>query len=176
MAPTYESISNAYKTLGYPFKPFNVFGIRSEDYAANAFNDLVGWIDNKGNYACYEATTDPGVRKDGIAIMKAGFYPGLYKMGTHKNNPKHPCLQQVGKALFYRIKGGKLFDPTTLISTNIGANIHSTREDFTPERVDNFSLACQVIRRWQTHLRFLVICRQSGTKVFDYALFQEKEV
>lgn len=181
MTPTYDSIRAAYKTLGYPFKPFNIFGIRNSQYDTNTFNDLIGWIDDKGGWACFEATTDPGHAvggnkiPEGTAIMKSGFYPGLYRMGVHKGNPKHPALQQVAKAFFYRVKGGKLFDPTSIVSGIIGANLHSTRDGWTPTDVDNFSKGCQVIRRWMSHLRFLAKCRQSGVKLLDYALFQEKE-
>ncbi len=182
MNVTYDSIRKAYDTLGYPFKPFNIFGIRCAKYDTNDFNDLIGWIDDKGGFQCFNATTDPGhavggnKTPEGTAIMKAGFYPNLYRFGLHKSNPKHPALVQAARALFYRVKNGKLFDPTTLVNAIIGANIHGTRDGWTPKDVDNFSKACQVVRRWISYLRFLATCRASGMKVFDYALFQEKEV
>jgi hypothetical protein len=182
MKLTYDSIRKAYADLGYSFGPFNIFGIRCAQYDTNTFNDLVGWMDNKGNWACYEATTDPGHAvkgskvPEGTAIMKSGFYPKAYKLGVHKSNPKHPALQQVGKIMFYRVKNGKMFDASSVVNVIIGANVHSTRDGWTPTEVDNFSKGCQVIRRWVSHLRFLIACRKSGIKLFDYALFQEKEV
>jgi len=181
MNVTLDSIKNAYKTLGYPFKDFNILGIRAKEYNTNTFNDLIGFATND-TFMLFEATTDPGhiVGKDhlreGTATMKAGFYPRLYRNGFHKNNSKHPALVQVNRAYFYRVKNGKQFDHTTLEHSLIGANLHSTRIDWTPTDVDNFSLACQVIRRWQSHLRLMVMCRNSGMKFFDYALFQEKEI
>lgn len=176
MSPTYDSIKAAYAKLKYPFKPFNIFGIRAKEARTNDFNDLLGYIDDKGNFACFNATTDPGRLAEGTATMKAGFYPAVYTFGFHKSNPKHPCLKQTGKAEFYRVKNGKQFDENTVFSGIIGANIHSTRPDFTPEQVNDFSKGCQVIRRWMSHLRFLAACRQSGIKSFDYTLFREVEV
>lgn len=182
MELSYDKIRQAYQKLAYPFGPFNVFGIRAKERNTNAFDDLIGWIDDKGNFLCYNATTDPGFARngnavpEGTAIMKSGFYKGMYTLGLHRGNPKHPCLRQVGPALFYRVKNGRLFDETTVFRGVIGANIHGTREDFTPEEVHNFSKGCQVIRRWMSHLRFLAACRQMKNRIFDYALFTEKEV
>jgi len=187
MTPTLDTIRNAYTTLGYKWHPsFNIFGIRSAEYNTNTYNDLIGFCaklpNGQWDFKCFEATTDPGFAirgasvPEGTATMKSGFYQSVYRIGVHKSNPKHPALQQVGKIMFYRVKNGKMFDPTSVVNAIIGANIHSTKDGWTPTAVDNFSKGCQVIRRWVSHLRFLVACRNSGLKLFDYALFQEKEV
>jgi len=183
MNPTIEKIKAAYERLKYPWNPdFNLVGIRCGTYNTNSFNDLVGCVSDK-DMQLFEATTDPGFAKygdsvpEGTASMKAGFYPRLYAKGFHRGNEKHPCLKQVGKAWFYRKKGIKLFDSTTLFFSNkVGANIHGPKPDFTPEKVDNWSLACQVIRRWESHLKLLAACDASGMDVWDYALLQESEV
>jgi len=187
MEPTFDKIKAAYDALKYPWHPkFNLFGIRSSEYDTNTFNDLVGYClklpNGEWEFKCYEATTDPGhalrsdETPDGTAIMKAGFYPKLYAEGFHKGRKDHPALVQVGKAMFYRKKDGKMFDPTTLVNANIGANLHGTKEDFIPKAVDNFSKACQVIRRWLSLLAILAAFRKADISVCDYALFQEKEV
>jgi len=187
MKPTFDTIRASYDTMNYTWHPkFNLFGIRNSEYDTNTFNDLVGYClllpDGQWDFKCYEATTDPGhaVRGNevpkGTAIMKSGFYPRLYSKGFHKGRKDHPALIQVGKAFFYRKKGDKLFDSSTLVNAIIGANLHGTKEDLIPKDVDNFSKGCQVVRRWTSKDAILDAFDRSGVDVCNYALFQEKEV
>jgi len=182
MTPTIDSLKAAYETLKYPWNPkFNLIGIRCGTYGSNSFNDLVGWASDK-DMAFYEATTDPGFAKhgnevpEGTASMKAGYYPKMYVKGFLRGNAKHPCLFQVGPAWYYRKKGDKLFDSGTLFKGRIGTHIHSTGPDFTPSKVENYSEGCQVIRRWESHLKLLAACDASGFDVWDYCLLQEKDI
>jgi len=182
MEPTIEKLKAAYERLGYPWNPkFNLIAIRSATYNTNSFNDLIGWANDK-EICFFEGTTDPGFQKygdavpEGTAVMKAGFYPILLAKGFHKGRKNHPALIQVGKAWFYRKKGDKLFDSSTLFEGIIGANLHSTEPNFTPKNVDDFSKACLVIRRWLSHQKLLAACDASGLDVFDLALLQEKEL
>ena len=187
MNPTLDTIKAAYEKLGYPWHPIlNIGGIRASISNTNAFDDLIFYClrlpTGEWEFKAYEATTDPGFAKhgnsvpEGTASMKAGFYPKLYSFGFHQGKKDHPCFKQTGKAEFYRKKGPKLFDSTTLFIGIIGANIHSTREGFIPEDVDNFSKGCQVVRRWTSMGKLLAAGEASLLKFFDYALLQEKEL
>lgn len=186
MILTLDSLQAAYKALGYPWNPtFNVFGIRAAE-RGNEWNDLVGYAlkkpEGEWEFKPFEATTDPGFLKhgdaipEGTAVMKSGFYKGLYAQGFHQGKKAHPCLKQVKPASYYRVKGGKMFDPTTVFSGIIGTNIHSTKEGFLPDEVDNWSKGCPVIRRWESHKKLLAAADASLLKAFDYALFTEKEI
>ena len=178
MNVTLQSLHSAYKKLGYPTNPkFNLGAIRAKEQFTNRFDDLVFYFNDK-DFLCFEGTVDSGLLplKDGIASMKAGFYPKLYGFGNHKNNPEHPCFKQIAPAEYYRSKGGQQFPPDSIFKEKIGTNIHSTREDWTPQQVNDFSKGCIVVRRWKSMERLLEIAHQSGFKVFDFALLREKDL
>lgn len=105
-APTIDTILQAMQAKGYTVflnEPYdlNLIGIRTEDLAANTFNDwLCVLYRSEGRWLLFALpdTTDPGIyyRKhpmnvDGTAILKPGQYRGAYKVGQHKG---YAALQQ----------------------------------------------------------------------------------
>jgi len=182
MTPTLLSVKAAYERLGYKWNDkFNLFGIRAAEYGTNDYNDLIGFSSGE-LFLCFNATTDPGFAKggtevpEGTASLHAGFYPNMYGFGYHKGDKDHPCFRQINKATYYRKKGDRLYDPSTVFSGVIGTNIHSTSESFTPDRVDDFSRGCQVVKRWASLAQILNAARESGLTQFDYALLTENQL
>lgn len=184
---TVPILKATYDALGYPWHPvFNLGAVRAREQFTNAFDDIIFYVLTLSNgeteFAGFNGTTDPGFQKhgdqipEGTATMLAGFYKGLFGQGFHKGRKNHPCFKQVRPARYTRMKAGKQFDLSTMFTGNIGSNLHSTREDFTPTRVDNFSEACVVVQRWESHLKLLAAADRSMLKAFDFGLLNERQL
>ena len=87
----------------------NLFGVRTDDMAANTFNDSVGVFykfDGRWHMFMFPATTDPGtyyrerpLNVIGTALLKPGQYRGAYTVGGHKG---YAALQQRNPMMVYR--------------------------------------------------------------------------
>jgi hypothetical protein len=103
------------KSLSWPFfsdgdYDVNLFGIRAAGRAADAFDDILGvafFVGGRPVVELWEGTTDPGkpslsrpIRPEGCAILADGFYPGLWRIGTHKG--AYQALVQHGQARVWR--------------------------------------------------------------------------
>jgi hypothetical protein len=187
MVLTLDSVKATYKALGYPWHPvFNIGAFRASEQFTNEWDDLIFYClnlpDGQVEFKPFNGTTDPGFQKHGSAIpegtatMKAGFYKGLYAFGFHQGKKDHPCLKQVKTATYYRMKDGKQFDPSTICSGIFGTNLHSTKEGFVPDDVDNWSKGCIVVQRWASFEKLLDAAEKSLLKSFDFALITERQL
>lgn len=164
-----EEIVEAFRRQGYVVfeqEPYdlNLFGVRTLDDDANAFNDVVGvFYRAAGRWACFEfpATTDPGLywrehpmRVEGTAILKPGQYRGSHKLGKHKG---YPALQQAKPVTVFR-------DPDRDAGLDVdgaeqtgmfGINIHRANAQRASLRVDKWSAGCQVLAD-PLHFAFLM--------------------
>ncbi len=136
----------------------NLIGVRSPSREANKFDDhihVVYW-DDEGElkHHRWRATTDPGtywlehpMRVEGTAILCAGQYRGVYKLGMHRG--KYEALVQTGgKVKVYRDDDRDEVldhDPESTAEGYFGINIHrSSTRDGGSSRVDKWSAGCQV--------------------------------
>lgn len=103
---SYDEVRSAVSGKGYRWftEPYdlNVTGIRKENKTGDYFDDLlvVSYIDHDGMPFSHhiKVTTEPGtyylknpMSKSGCAILKPGYYPGLWKPGLHKGS--HALVQ-----------------------------------------------------------------------------------
>jgi hypothetical protein len=91
-------LESTYTDYADPWDPFfNLFGMRKEHAATNAFEDILGCAVNYGTEAspvwriyAWKATTRPGkqyrdsrVSQGGVDTFLPGFYPVIWKRGLH---------------------------------------------------------------------------------------------
>lgn len=196
--PTINELISTYDKLNYKLYTkgnynLNIFGIRNnEDKDSNAFNDIIGVlykINNIWHLNCWPATVDPGlntrinpVNANGTAILPAGQYIGLFKLGKHKN--KYNALVQniPVKVIRDYNKDSKLdFDSEKSETGMFGINLHHAGDINTSIRVDNWSAGCQVIASISDWNSFMNLVNKSveifGSKsTFTYTLFNEQQI
>ena len=207
---TVESLRKAYSDNNYALfekddKDFNlnIFGVRSEVYDTDTFNDIIGlyWkFQGVPQLRVYSATTDPGsyyfknpMSPKGTHIMKAGQYRGAYAAGLHQG--KYGALVQVGPIDFWvdNEREFKFKKVNTSGPAYIGANIHadiniaipnlldaplSDFPDAEAKQVYNWSAACQVHANPRKYLEFMTYVYNAkatyGNK-FTYTLLEESD-
>ena len=174
-------------------KPYdlNLFGIRSSNQIPNKFDDTIGcaYTDPDGNHRIFlcPATTDPGLyylknpmNVKGTAILKEGYYPGLWTYGKHKGRD---AFVQIGKCTLLRdANRDGILDfntPNEEISANDGINLHGALTGSYTMVVDKFSAGCQVVASDIDLLYLLsLLIQQKAYRGFDrvsYALLNEKD-
>lgn len=132
----------------------NLIGLRSPSTQANHFDDLlfVLWGTPEQPFIHgFPVTTDPGTywlqngRTEGTAIVVPGRYPGLWKVGRHKN--QYRALVQNAPVQVYRDsnKDTVLNKDAPVQSGRFGINLHRAGPD--SAQVDKWSAGCQVMKR-----------------------------
>ena len=137
---TYDELKTAVRAAGHVFFDhrlfnLNVVGVRTDDDAANTFNDwlYVAYRDYTRAELClaFQMTTDPGVKyrknpinEKGTGIIVPGQHRGVWKRGLHKGQP---ALVQVRPIPVYRDDNCDEildFDKTTIERVMGGFNCH----------------------------------------------------
>jgi len=192
---TYEQVKNVIKskygkwwTAPYDL---NVFGIRNANNLANKFDDTLGiaYTDDKGvkRILLVPGTTDPGLyylqnplNAKGCAIVVEGYYPSLWKIGTHKG---YKAWQQIGYVNIFRDnnKDNKIDVDMSKVEkvNNIGINFHRANPSGTTISVGKYSAGCQVVANAED----FSYCMKLGDlqkkyghgDKFSYALLNEKD-
>lgn len=134
-------------------------------------------------------TTVPGIfhlqapkNPKGCAVLVPGQYRGVYQMGFHQQDLKHPALvQSGGHVRAYRDNDrDRLAEETSVIDIgDFGINIHRSNPAGASIRVHNWSAGCQVFQRLLDHTELLGICegfRHSCANKFSYTLLREREL
>lgn len=189
---TVDSITAAYARCGYPLSTkgdynLNIFGIRTNEFTANTFNDVVGLlykVDGVWTLKKYDATTDPGLywrnhpmNVAGTGILQKGFYKSAFRIGLHQGNYEALVENIPFKLWRDNNKDGTLDHGLAEVVENAGINLHHAGENST--QVDKWSAGCQVIARLADFVELMNLVRTSaeifGDK-FSYALFNEQEV
>ena len=167
-----DKFAFACKERGYPLSKdkWNLIGIsglypksRDDSYGRgntpDYFNDSLGFIawdshDNNWDFVgLYKSTTEPSVKYTknpwtdrGCAVLQFGLHEGIWAFGQHKG---YEAFQQVGPAVLVRDRNRNFKrDDKVTIERNRGVNLHSTRRDYTPKKVDVWSMGCAVVQSW----------------------------
>lgn len=200
---TYESITAAYKRMGYKYStvPFilNLFSIRSNDSQSNKFDDLtVGFYhdyERNCHILIYNSTTDPGKywlqnpsNREGTAILVPDQYFDVYQIGIHGRTGSNPyeAFEQVGKMKYVRdnnrdmtLDFSLMNNPKNIFWAVIKSNIHRASKLILSQLVDKYSAACQVIQSASGFESLLQAgnnqIKKNGKKLFDYTLFTESQ-
>ena len=194
--PSIEQIIKSMEKLNYSIfrdnsKDYNlnIVGIRSDDHTPNIFNDLevVFWRSSTGWTSYYmKVTTDPGLywlnnpmNVNGTAILKAGQYKGLWKLGLHQG--KYEALVQKAPCTVIRDinRDGKL-DFTGKEDTGIfGINNHRANEKVESTKVEKWSAGCIVIanpKDFENHMKICNFAAKNWGNSFTYTLIKEKDL
>lgn len=187
------TISEAVKALGgVIFEDpagynLNIVGIRSNDMAANTFNDWLTVfykLKDQWVFFAFPATTDPGLfwRKNpmnvkGTAIIVPGQYRRAYSIGRHNG---YPALQQTGEITVCRdANRDDVLDTGPNVikeSGHFGCNIHRANSEYASTRVDKWSAGCQVIQDPTHFMFFMELCETAAASFgnsFTYTLLTE---
>ena len=140
-------------------------------------------------FYCYDCTTDPGkywveniMRKEGVAILKEGQFPGSHKIRLHAG--KYPALGQKKPVTVYRDNNNdnKYDRNEAKVDEGLfGINIHraTSREGKTSTYVDKWSAGCQVIASNDDWKKFMAICERAKDihgNSFSYTLLSSKDI
>ena len=173
----------------YPIN-LNIWGIRAIDKTTDIFNDtmIVFWETISGSwiYYLYNITTDPGkyyllnpINKKGTAILKEGFYRGMWKIGYHKGNPNHKALIQVGPCTVIRDanRDSNLDFDGKEDTGYFGINCHRNTRNKIIYYIGKYSAGCQVHQdsaNFEKHFIPFVDETLKGSTV-SYTLVNEKD-
>lgn len=191
----YDQIHAAYWKKEYPWytKPYdlNMFGIRHPNAKADKFDDTIGvaYQDATGNPRIFlmAATTDPGLfylqnplSPLGCAILKPGYWKGLWKLGQHKGYnaliQARPCtvIRDANRDGILDFKAG--VEETGLF----GINFHRFMEGRIIISIQKSGAGCQVAMMDidQKYVLELVKLQKQYIKSdsVSYALFEESEL
>jgi lysozyme len=202
--PTLAEVSGGMRNLGYTIYDgtdrsgrkrnydLNLFGIRTADTVAGAFDDWLGvfwmnWDTDAWEFHIWQATTDPGIyylnqplNVSGTAIMAEGQYPSSYEIGLHKG--KYEALVQCKPIKAYRDNDrDEILDmmPDTIQKGLFGLNIHRASADYRSIRVDKWSAGCQVVADPRDFARLMDICQLAGEvwgPTFSYTLLLQEQM
>jgi hypothetical protein len=184
--------------LGYQIwdTPYRLwlFGIRSPNREANAFDDTLGcvWFDREGqcHVEYWPGTTDPGIywmenynpdRVSGAAILVEGQYLNTYKIDLHGGSYEALC-QRNTKVRVYRDSNRDKFhdlDPETIREGWYGINLHAAtrRQGGESTQVNKWSAGCQVHATQVGFARMMELAhlqvKETGLTAFTYTLLDE---
>jgi hypothetical protein len=198
--PTRQQIETAVKSKGYKWFEngdynLNIVGVRNGETGnevTNKFDDFLTLsykVDEKWNYHCFDATTDPGkhwvenvMNEDGVAILKENQYRGSHKIGLHQG--KYEALRQQKPVQVYR--DNDLDGNYDLLEENIqegifGINIHRATkyEGRKSTQIDKWSAGCQVIAANDDFRLFMEICnkaKDTWSNSFTYTLINTNDL
>ena len=167
----------------------NIIGIRTEDRAANTFNDwLCVAFKQNGCWVLFvfDCTTDPGVywrkhpmNKLGTAVLVPGQYRGAYMLGMHKS--MYPALVQQKVLPVYRDNN---LDSIVDYGGDVdkgwhGINLHPRAEGLTHDDIGKWSAGCQVTANYYEHLMLIQAAKVSADmwgNRFTYTLLEEADL
>jgi len=198
--PTRQQIETAVKSKDYKWFEngdynLNIVGVRNGETGnevTNKFDDFLTLsykVDEKWNYHCFDATTDPGkhwvenvMNEDGVAILKENQYRGSHKIGLHQG--KYEALRQQKPVQVYR--DNDLDGNYDLLEENIqegifGINIHRATkyEGRKSTQIDKWSAGCQVIAANDDFRLFMEICnkaKDTWSNSFTYTLINTNDL
>ena len=190
--PTPEQIKAVMRSKGYVVfgggphgYDLNIFGVRTEDRAANTFNDWVGVMylqHGVWNLFAFPATTDPGLywrqhpmNVKGTAMLKPGQYRSAWELGYHQG--KYEALTQCKDVTVYRDADRDNLAETGPEDTGrFGINIHRANAKQASSQVDKWSAGCQVLADPMQFDFLLNLARKSASiygNHFSYTLLEE---
>jgi hypothetical protein len=171
-------------------KGYWILGVRSNEDAANKFDDKF-YLFNEGSFVSVTSgTTNPGTpileggflkyNKAGAAVVKSDeWYYDVWTYGLHLG--KMPALKQVANFIVYR--DGDMDKKSEELGTPIkgagyGINFHAATYDNNfkglQENIGNWSAGCQVVNNKQKHLEWISLLKPQ--KRISYVLLNEFEV
>ena len=158
----------------------NIIGIRNRKGTPDAFDDMMavvykdeeGWVQRM-----WPITTDPGLyylmsedtqlNPAGTAILKAGQYKGVYKIGPHGSTKYEALVQQGGEVTVWRDNNHDSelnygVDPATgWFGINIHASSMSPYEGTTTSsKVGKWSAGGQVFQNESDFREFMALCKR----------------
>lgn len=178
---TIEEVKSAAAKKGYKWLPFQLIGVRSIADKANAFDDLLGWVDGD-NITWHTGTTNPGVywlkkfmNPAGCAVLAEGQHINSWKIGKHKG--QYEALVQYAPLDVYRDidKDDKSEQIGKPIKGLYGINFHRANPKLISSIIDKWSAGCQVRNNPKEYNEFMTACKNSGVKFFSYILFNESD-
>ena len=192
---TYAELQAAVLGLGYNFFDqgaynLNIVGVRTDDDAANTFNDwmYLAFRDRSGEPHClaFPITTDPGVdyrlnplNPAGAGIIVPGQHRGLWRLGFHKGSV---ALVQRKPVAVYRDNNRDSIldqDPSSVEIIMGGFNCHKANAHGTSKLVGKWSAGCQVFANSFEHNILLQLCELSAGLYgdsFTYTLLTEAQI
>jgi hypothetical protein len=167
-----------------------ILGIRSNEDAANKFDDKFYLFNGELFVTVTTGTTNPGTpileggflkyNKLGAAVLKANeWYYDVWTYGLHMG--KMPALKQVGNFIVFRDgdrdeKSEEIGIP--IKGSGYGINFHAATYDSNfkglQENIGNWSAGCQVVNNKQKHLEIIKLVKPQ--KKITYVLLNEFEV
>lgn len=202
--PTVEQVNNAMRRLGYTIYDgkdragrkrnydLNIFGIRTANIRAGAFDDWIGvfwmnWDIDGWEFHIWNATTDPGtywldqpLNVSGTAILVEDQYRSSYQIGLHRN--KYEALVQCNPVKIYRDNDkDEILDmmPETIQRGLFGINIHRASAYHRSTRVEKWSAGCQVIADPRDFAQLMDICNLAEDEwgpTFSYTLLTQEQL
>jgi hypothetical protein len=178
--PSFKSVPQGYWILG----------IRSNEDAANKFDDKFYLFNGELFVTVTTGTTNPGTpileggflkyNKLGAAVLKANeWYYDVWSYGLHMG--KMPALKQVGNFIVFRDGDGDEKSEEIGIpikGSGYGINFHAATYDSNfkglQENIGNWSAGCQVVNNKQKHLEIIKLVKPQ--KKVTYVLLNEFEV
>ncbi|MEY8240008.1 MAG: hypothetical protein RPT25_06660 [Cycloclasticus sp.] len=166
----------------------NLIGVRSQDESGDSFNDVLCCLfKDAGQWVLlqFDCTTDPGqfylkhpLNVSGCAIVKPGQYPGLWKLGFHRNAYK--ALVQKGPVCVYRDNNGDgVLDFENEESGIFGINLHRATQKGESKIVHKWSAGCQVTANALDFDVLMALCEKSANEFgdsFTYTLLTEQDL
>lgn len=169
-----------------------LFGIRSPNRDANAFDDVLGatWVDGTGarDVRYWIGTTDPGTywllnptHASGCAILVEGQYLDVWTIDKHRGEYDALC-QRNGKVRVYldRSLDAKLdLNPASIVTGTFGINIHAATQATggVSKSVDKWSAGCQVHATAAGFGEMMTLARrqvsETGRPTFSYTLLPQ---
>ena len=167
----------------------NIIGQRTASRFANVFDDFLHLVykDDGDNWIhhTFNITTDAGtyylenpMRVTGTAILVAGQYRSVYKLGLHRG--KYTALvQRGGKVRVYRDSNRDNIldhDPESISEGYFGINIHRASAHRESTKVEKWSAGCQVFADPKDFAIFIAICEKAVTlwgEWFSYTLLED---
>ena len=188
-------IEQKYKEKGYAFfsRPFsmNVFGVRSSNRIAGAFDDYLGVIYNtdlnEQELYVIACTLDAGapwllkpMDPGGAAGIVPGQYRNLWQLGTFKGTD---ALIQINPVKIYRDNNRDLtldYSADRTTEGDYGIFLHEHFQFLEKaEEVKDSSAGCVVPERKSTHKKFINILKMQVTarlgNRYSFTVFDEKD-
>jgi hypothetical protein len=166
----------------------NIVGVRSRTARVNYFDDTLTVFYNIGqdwDYVEYAITTRPGLyylenpmNPLGCAILKAGQYRGLWKVGMHYD--QHALVQDKPCTVIRDNNKNGTWDNGTEETGMFAINCHRKQARGLSTTVDQASAGCQVFADAEIFdYEFMPLCNKSSViwgNSFTYTLLDENDI
>lgn len=130
------------------------------------------------------ATCEPGaywtnnpMNPKGAARIAFGQHRAAWELGTHRRS-SHPALVQCDNVKVIRDtnedgrRSPKDYEDFGLF----GINQHGCLADGDVNSIGHWSAGCMVRLYWKAHLKFMTLCRESGSKRFDTTVIDSSDL